>query len=157
MEAAVVPIIMEATKFFFSEASKWLAKRREMADKKPVTTQEEMADKKPVTTQEEIVHYDQPPLKREDFLEIEKSPQSVLNLVDENMAKTNAYVVKGLVDQIKIHLKNLSDLEKAEAEYGTLVPQHVKRGIEREKNALDEKTIRLKSLLEKIYGRKIEN
>ncbi len=49
------------------------------------------------------------------------------------------------------------DFKTTEAEYGPLTPQYVKRGIEREADAIVEKSTRLKSLLGQVYGRSIGN
>jgi len=48
-------------------------------------------------------------------------------------------------------------LETAEAKYGALTPLGVKRDIEDEADAIIEKSARLKSLLEQVFGRRIEN
>ena len=76
--------------------------------------------------------------------------------INAQAAEANAYVIKGLVEQINIHQRNLTDLEKTEAEYGPLTPAHVKRGIEREAVALVEKSGRLKELLEQVHGKSID-
>ena len=64
---------------------------------------------------------------------------------------------EGLINQIQIHRRNLVDLEAAEAKFGVLTLPYIKREIEDQADAIIEKSSRLKSLLEQIYGRSIEN
>jgi hypothetical protein len=79
-----------------------------------------------------------------------------MSAINIQIAETNCYEIKSLVQQIQIHRRNLVDFEAAESEFGALAPPNIKRGIERETSALVEKSLRLKDLLEQIYGRKIE-
>jgi len=102
------------------------------------------------------VSAERPKLTPERFSEIETNAGDLGELIDREQAATNAYVIHGLVEQIKIHHKNLTDHEAVEAEYGALTPPHVRRAIERESVAVVEKTDRLKGLLEQVYQRRIE-
>ena len=94
---------------------------------------------------------EKPALTAERFSQLEANPEVLAQLIDRQQAEANAYAIEGLVEQIKIHHKNLTDHESVEAEYGALTPQHVKRAIERETSAIVEKSARLKELLEQVY------
>ena len=96
-----------------------------------------------------------PALTAERFFQLEANPDALARLINRQQAEANAYVIEGLVEQIKIHHKNLIDHESVEAEYGALTPPHVKRAIEREGTAIVEKLARLKELLEQIYQERI--
>jgi hypothetical protein len=142
-----VPILIEATKFVFDEVSKWIEHAREKSSE---NTDQDIRDT------EQVIDETAMTLTKEDFTLLEKNSDELVASINAQLAETNAYTVKGLVEQIQIHRRNLVDHEKVEAEYGVLTPQHIKRAIEREASAIIEKSIRLKGLLEQIYGRKIE-
>jgi hypothetical protein len=137
-----MPIIVEATKFLFGEAGKWLDGIRHRGGVSAETPQ--------IPAQDEI-----PTLTVERFSQLEANPDALASLINRQQAEANAYVIEGLVEQIKIHYKNLTDNESVEAEYGVLTPQHVKRAIERETMAIVEKSARLKELLEQVYQGRI--
>lgn len=142
-----MPVIVEATKFVFSEVGKWLdqAKKRNK-DSSPESSQVVMHKVASASV-----------LTQQEFARLEANPTSLISVINVQTAKTNVYEIKNLVQQIQIHRRNLVDFEAAEAEFGALTPQHIKRGIERESSEIVEKSLRLKYLLEQIYGRKIEN
>ena len=137
-----MPVIVEATKFLFSEAGKWLDRLRD-----PIGAS---VEKPQVPAQDE-----KPALTAERFSQLEANPGALAHLINRQQAEANAYVIEGLVEQIKIHHKNLTDHESVEAEYGVLTPQHIKRAIERETAAIVEKSARLKELLEQVYQGRI--
>jgi hypothetical protein len=137
-----IPVIVEATKFLFSEVGKWLDIFRRRGGGS--------AEKPRVSAQDEKLA-----LTAERFSQLEANPGALAQLIDRQQAEANAYAIEGLVEQIKIHHKNLTDHETVEAEYGTLTPQHVKRAIERETTAIVEKSARLKGLLEQVYQGRI--
>jgi hypothetical protein len=138
-----MPVVVEATKFLFSEAGKWLdalrGKDRRASAEGPAAS----------------AHDEKPALTAEIFSQIEADPGALAQLINRQQAEANAYEIGGLVEQIKIHRKNLTDHETVEAEYGALTPTHVKRAIERETAAIVEKSARLKGLLERVYQERI--
>jgi hypothetical protein len=133
-----MPVIVEATKFLFGEAGQWLDKLRHRSGALAETPQ--------VLAQNET-----PALTAERFFQLEANPGALASLINRQQAEANAYVIEGLVEQIKIHHKNLTDHQSVEAEYGALTPQYVKRAIEREATAIVEKSARLRELLEQVY------
>jgi len=153
--APFVPIIVEATKFLFNEASQWLAdvrkkahpERKESASAKPAT---------PATASNVEPATELPPLDIQQFSVLEGNAKALQATLNRAAAETNAYAIKGLVEQIQTHRKNLTDLEVVEAEYGALTPQHIKRGIEREATAIIEKTQQLQDLLSLVYQRRVQ-
>jgi len=64
--------------------------------------------------------------------------------------------IKALIQQIEIHQKNLLHYQLQDAKMGMLAPPLIANGILDEKDALREKGIRLKKLIENIYGEQIE-
>jgi hypothetical protein len=138
-----VPVIVEATKFLFTEASHWLSLARKRVNEPKVKP----APRDPV----------QPGLTEKEFNQLLAEPQKIQPIIDlEGINPENAemleYEIRSLVDMIRTHRKNILDYEKTEALYGDLVPLHIRRGIERESMNLIEKSERLKALLEKVYG-----
>jgi hypothetical protein len=140
-----IPIIVEATKFVFDEVGKWIDDVRQRSKKDISEPIKNKADMKA------------PKLTQKDFAYLEANPPELVAAINIHSAKTDVYEIRGLVNQIQTHRRNLIDLETTEAEYGPLTPQHIKRGIEREADAIIEKSTHLKSLLEQVYGRRIEN
>ena len=138
-----VPVIVEATKFVFGEVSKWLDQVRKQ-------TQDSLPESSQV-----IVHEGVPTLTQQEFTQLAENPVSLMSVIDVQLARTNVYEIESLVQQIQIHRRNLVDFEAAESEFGSLTPPHIKRGIEREASATLEKSVRLRSLLEEIYGKKL--
>jgi hypothetical protein len=96
-------------------------------------------------------------LTRQDFISLKANPKELESSINVRLAETDAYVIQGLINQIQTHRKSLIDLEAVEAEYGILTPPYIKRSIEHEADAIVEKSARLKSLLEQVYRRRIEN
>lgn len=139
-----MPVIVEATKFMFNEVSKWLDRTRQQSNNfHPESSSTVSQEKSSILTKQEFAH-------------LEKNPADLMALINVQFAETNIYEIKSLVDQIHIHRKNLIDFEATEAEFGSLTPPHVKRGIDREASAIVEKSSHLKQLLEQVYGRKIQ-
>jgi hypothetical protein len=97
-----------------------------------------------------------PTLTKEQFASLETNLDALKTTMDKVALEASVYRIKGLVEQIQIHRKNLTDLEKTEAEYGALVPQHIKRAIERESTGIIDKTLELQGLLSSVYQRKLE-
>lgn len=141
-----IPIIVEATKFLFSELGKRLDHARQRAEEAPKTPTAELSKPSEVT----------PKLTLREFSALENNLGNLMSAINANLAETNAYAIHGLVQQLQIHIRNLIDLETTEAQYGALTPQHVKRGIEHEAKAIVEKTGRLRDLLSLVYGKRIE-
>lgn len=140
-----MPIIVEATRFVFNEVGKWIDRVRQRSDR--VTPQH----------YESALGEEVPRLTPQSFAALEADPTAMVTTIDAQLAETNAYVIRGLMEQIQVHRRNLIDHEKTEAEYGALTPQYVRRAIEHEATAIIQKYERLKSLLEQLYGRRIEN
>ena len=140
-----IPIIVEATKFIFNEASKWLDDVRKKAGQisTPVTSVSPEPDTKPK-------------LGAEEFAALDLAPKSISKVIDLAKAETVAYEVQTLVEIIQIHRRNLLDHEKTESLYAELTPTYVRRAIEREANAILEKQARLTFLLEQVYGKQID-
>ena len=151
-----IPIVVEATKFVFDEVGKWIDDVRQRSKKPTPEPTESTVD---VDFGSGVVTGVQstPKLTQKDFAILEANPSKLEASINVRSAKADAYEIQGLVNQIQIHRKNLVDLETTEAEYGSLTPQHIKRGIEREADAIVEKSARLKGLLEQVYERRIEN
>jgi hypothetical protein len=137
-----MPVIVEATKFLFGQAGQWLDGLRHRSG---VSTQTPQISAEGETTA----------LTSKRFFQLEANPDALASIISIRQAEANAYVIQGLVEQIKIHHKNLTDSESAEAEYGALTPPHIKRAIEREGTAIVEKSARLKELLEQVYQERI--
>jgi len=140
-----VPVIVEATKFVFNEIGKWIDHARKRSGKTPSEPSEGVSAEKARK------------LTRQDFAALEDNPLNLMAAINVQVAETNAYMIKALLEQIQTHYRSLVDLETSEAAFGLLTPPYVKRGIEREATAIAEKSVRLKNLLEQVYGRKIEN
>jgi len=136
----VIPILVEATKFLFGELGKWLDTSRKQATKSHGSS-----------------NLETPTFTKHDLAELERNPQNVQQYIDSNFVETNALTIKGLVEQLRIHIKNLNDLEMTEAQYGLLTPQHIKHGIELEKRQIAEKSENLREILSTAYGRQIDN
>jgi hypothetical protein len=137
-----MPVIVEATKFLFGEAGQWLDGLRHRSGALAETPQVPNEG-------------DAPALTADRFFQLEANPGDLASMINRQQAEANAYVIEGLVEQIKIHHKNLTDHESVEAEYGALTPQYIKRAIEREVTAIVEKSARLKELLEQVYQERI--
>ena len=140
-----MPVIVEATKFVFGEASKWLDKFRNKDLNPSLNSAKANANE------------NVPTLTLQEFSRLEANPSSLLSVINVQMAETNAYEIKSLVEQIQIHRRNLADHETVQAEYGAVTPQHIKRGIEREASESEKKALRLIKLLEQIYGKELKN
>ena len=139
-----VPIIVEATKFLFSEASQRLVPIR-----KQVPSEESVSKIDSSNGQAAV-------LDKQQFSRLQGDYEALKKMLDRVAVQTTAYRIEGLEEQLRIHYKNLTDLEKTEAEYGTLVPQHIKRAIERESEGIVDKTRELQDLLSAVYQRKIQ-
>lgn len=139
-----LPIILEATKFLFGELRQRLEDSRQSAKEAPAPSAHDISDKNVFK------------ISQQDLVAFERNPQDLGSLINTHAAETNAYVIKGLVEQLQIHLKNINDLERVQAQYGLLTPQHVKHGIEYEAKEIAEKSERLKHFLTIVYGRPIE-
>ncbi len=140
-----MPVIVEATKFVFDEVGKWIDDIRQRSKKTEVQTTEDTP------------YSQSPALTQRDFVALSANPSALASIINTQVARTEAYQIEGLVKQIQIHHRNIVDLETTEAEFGPLTPQYIKRSIEREADALIEKSARLKSLLEQVYERRISN
>ena len=146
MDAApYIPVIIEATRFMFNEVGKWIDHVRKRSGKTAPKTCEDLCAEK-VTR-----------LTQQDFAALEDNPLKLAIAVNPQVAETNVYEIEGLTKQIQTHRRNLVDFETAEAEFGPLTPRHVKRGIEHEASAIVEKSEALRSLLEQVYRKRIEN
>jgi hypothetical protein len=140
-----VPVIVEATKFVFDEVGKWIDDVRQRSK----NASPELTDNVAVNEASKLT--------RQDFITLEANPKELETSINAKLAETDAYVIQGLINQIQTHRKSLIDLEAVETEYGILTPPYIKRSIEHEADAIVEKLARLKSLLEQVYGRRIEN
>ena len=140
-----VPVIVEATKFVFGEVGKWLDQVRKQS-------KDSTLESSTLVALEGV-----PALTSQEFIRLAENPASLMSVINVQVARTNVYEIESLIQQIQIHRRNLVDFEAAEAEFGALTPQHIKRGIEREASATFEKSVRLRGLLEQIYGRRIED
>jgi len=139
-----IPIIVEATKFLFNEASRWLDVVRERASSENENLE--------TTSGEEPLMV----LDKQQFAKLESDFESLRKMLDRVAVETTVYRIQGLVEQLRTHYRNLTDHEKTEAEFGTLVPPHVRRAIERESEAIVNKTRELRDLLSAVYQRKIQ-
>jgi hypothetical protein len=139
-----MPVIIEATKFLFNEAGKWLDSVRHRIG----TSKQDP---------KELSRRDDPKLTATQFSKLESEPSKLAQLINSYQAESNAYAIRGLVDQLRVHRKNLTDYESTEAEYGVLTPSYVKRSIEREALAIAEKSVLLRKLLEQVYQGSLED
>jgi hypothetical protein len=139
-----IPIIVEATKFLFDEASQWIAVVRKQTPPEK-STAETVGDQG-----QQVV------LDKQDFSKLDDDREALKRMLDRTRVESNTYRIKSLVDQIRIHHKNLCDLQETEAEFGALVPHHIRRGIERESEAILDKTQELQDLLSGVYQRKVQ-
>jgi hypothetical protein len=145
----LVPIIVEATKFMFNEASQWLAVVR-----KRVYTERDSSD---VTTEMQTDSQSLlPALDKRQFFSLQDDADALKAVIDRVAVESNAYRIRGLVEQIRIHRRNLTDYEQTEAEYGSLVPTHIRRAIERESEAILKKIQELQELLSSVYQKRVE-
>jgi hypothetical protein len=133
--APFVPIIVEATKFVFNEASKWIDSIRQNASDETLPPEITLA--LPVTEAQ--------------FSQTQTDLPAMVAMMDSAMAEMLADEIQGLVKQIKIHRRNLTNLEVTEAKYGIDVPTRVQGQIEDESKSIVEKTTRLVELLKQIY------
>jgi hypothetical protein len=142
-----IPLLVEVTRFFFLEVGKWIDRVRSRLPGKSA----------PQVKPEHNFPSPLPPLTEKEFNSLAADQDRLAAHINRHLASAEAYVLQSLVEQIETHRRSLSDFEKAEAEFGVLVPPHVKRGIEREAEAITEKCERLKHQLEAIYDRRIED
>ena len=131
------PVVVEAVKFVLHEAGKWIDELRD----KGVASKHE---------NNEIID-DEAPLTEREMAAIAADPGAYISSCDPSVLATDVYVISGLVEQIRIHRRSLTDLERTESEFGALTPPHVKRAIERERIAIIEKVRALKGLLARLY------
>ncbi|NEP20824.1 hypothetical protein [Moorena sp. SIO3I6] len=142
---SLIPVIVKATKFVFNEVGKWLQQvQTRSSNITPESSELALPENAPLLTQQQ-------------FAVLEANPSHLMAVINVELAKTNAYEIESLVKQIQIHRRNLVDFETAETELAVLTPPHIKRGIEREATEISKKSVRLKALLEQVYGRRIEN
>ncbi len=134
-----VPIIVEATKFLFNQAGKWIDDARAHASSQALSEAREI---NPHVTLSRVE--DQLAGGSLDLADLAA-------MMDASAAQTNAYIIQGLVEQIQTHHKNLVDYEGIEATMGPATLPYVKRNIETEANAIVKKTERLAILLEQVY------
>lgn len=139
----LIPIITEATKFLFDEASQWLEIVRKRTGSKVNASESEEDAGLPV-------------LDRQQFSSLADDFKALRATIDRVAVESSAYRIQGLVEQIQIHYKNLTDLENTEAEFGPLTPQHIKRAIERESQAVLSKTQELQKLLSSVYQKRLQ-
>jgi hypothetical protein len=137
-----MPILVEATKFLFDQAGQWLDDARGKAS----PSAQPAIDERPAA--------DLPTLSRPEFMELLDS-QGLQAVIDTRASETYVYVIRGLHEQLAIHHRNLTDLEKTASEFGALTPTSVRRGIENEANAIVEKTARLEHLLTLVYRHRL--
>jgi hypothetical protein len=135
-------VIAEATKFVFHEAKHWISEARKQVKKTP--SPKPAKDIGPCLTEEE-------------FTRLSVDPQNLLTIINKENAQALEYEIQGLVEMIRIHRKNFIDYEKAEALQAELTPPYIRRGIEREAEAIIEKEERLRELLESVYGKQLAN
>jgi hypothetical protein len=138
------PIIAEATKFLFSEASKWLQNLRDKGRLSKNFAPEPSPDES------------KPKLTATEFNSCSGGPPQLAANVGQRLEETAAYEMRSLVLQIRIHHRNMSDYEESITELGAIAPPGLKRGLEREERDLLKKIERLRKLLEESYGRGIE-
>ncbi len=113
-----IPIIVEATKFVFNEASKWPEQVRQKAGR----AAEQLNTSSP----------SKPKLTAGEFATLDMTTNNISQLIDLEKAKTFAYEICSLMGVIQIHRRNLLDHEKTESVYAELTPIYVRRAIERE-------------------------
>jgi len=138
-----VPVIAEATRFFFDQAAKWMEHLRKRGNVA-------ISNHEPPAPVAEVA------ITKHDFEALDGDVTRLTESMNLEIARTSAYEIRGLVAQLQIHRKNIIDLEIAEAEYGVLAPTHIKRSIERESAAFIEKSVKLRDLLSQVYGRSID-
>jgi hypothetical protein len=134
--APFVPIIVEATKFVFNEAGKWIEDiRKQTLAKAPP----------PKTT------LGLPPGTEAQLSNEPVDMQAVAEMMDSSAAEMMTDEIEGLVEQIRIHHNNLIRLQTRKAKYGIDVPVNVEQQIDDESESVVEKTVWLVELLNKVY------
>ncbi len=139
-----IPIIVEATKFLFNEASQWLAVVRKRA-----TSEDSVSETRSGESHLAV-------LDKQRFSSLEGDMEVLKGMLDRVAVETHIYRIEGLVEQLRTHYRNLTDHERTEAEFGALVPQHIKRAIERESGAIVNKTRELQDLLSAVYQQRVQ-
>jgi len=140
-----MPIIVEATKFFFNEVGKVIDLARKYAKPSAVIDGKAMNENQTRT------------LSKEELLNLEQNPNSIQALLNIHYVKNNAQMIKSVMEQLEIHIKNLNHLETVQSQFGLLVPLHIKNEIENESTQIVEKSQKLQNLLSASYGKDIEN
>jgi hypothetical protein len=133
--APFVPVIVEATKFVFNEASKWIDDIRKKAPNKVPSPQPPLAL----------------PITQDQFSKKQADLQAMATMMNSLAAETRANEIQGLVEQIQIHRKNLTNLEIRSAKYGIDVPISAINQIDDESESIVTKTARLVELLRRVY------
>jgi hypothetical protein len=141
-----IPIIVEATKFFFNEVSTAIGQARTHSKVLPQKEKNiEINEQKTGT------------LSKQEFTILEQNPKNLELMLISHFAEANALAIKSTAEQLEIHIKNLNHLETVQTQYGLLVPLHIKNEIENESTQIIEKSKKLQNLLSSTFGKQIEN
>lgn len=130
-----VPVIVEATKFVFSEVSKWIDDMRKKAQT------EVSMDDFGLTL----------PITKSRFSEIQSDQHALAAIMNESVARTQAFLVEQLHKQILQHRKNIARYETKKAEAAELGPIAYDTWIEKEANQIIQRTKQLVALLSQVY------
>jgi len=133
-----VPIIVEATKFAFEEAGKWIDDIRKKASGSKGKTS------RPVVPAPALAQAERTMIQSQDA-------EQLARRMDRLTAELSVEEIESLVSQVKIHRRNLGRLEIKKAKSGNEVSNLVENEIEDEANAILEKMERLETLLVQVY------
>lgn len=137
MDPNWVLVTVEIARFLFNDLKDWLG----------LNSQDSSIPEK--VSQFEI-------LNKNEFESLTNDNTTLMQTIDEAALEAHFYRIKGLRDQIVIHIKNYTDLQTTEAEMGILAPTHVKRGKEKESEAIAKKANELQILLSTVLNRNLQ-
>ena len=87
-----------------------------------------------------------PKLTCEDFAALEANLPNLVKIINTHIAETNSYEIKGLVEQIQVHRRNLVDLEKGEMIDSVIIPLLTRL----ENKTFDDNSLKLKAIKRKL-------
>ena len=137
ISSVLIPIIIEATKFLFNEADKFIKPGRPKEEGSTPDNKDKLFTQK-------------------DFEEVEVNNNKLLQYINRQLAADSEQDIINTLDKIKIHKKNINKLEVRKANLGTLTSDvSLDNSIDLENEQLNSESKKLMDLLEKIYNRKI--
>lgn len=130
-----IPVIVEATKFLLSEASKWISDLRKKANT-------------PSSLQLFEVKL---PISENQLLNVQSDPTTLIQLVNESTTATDVYAIKSLLNKIENNRQVLAQLEEQETLASGEELAKTKVNIQKKAQAILESIEQLEALLKHIY------